>query len=124
MRQDAPLAGDRDAESLAERLQIAQLIQIQSAPGKNLVVLQRKNQGLIGLAVRVISLDDIDLPLDQKQDQQEVDLIRRESVDGGAEVLVDAFRSGMMVQKRRKQTDQVVIVQLLVHVSIPILFAA
>ena len=108
---NTPLAWNLDVETFAENLQVPQLIHVQPGARHDLVVLQRIGQSRIAFAERFASLQDIDLSLYQQHQQEQVDLIGHQTVDGRCQMLVHASGRGMMIQQRREQLDQFVLLQ-------------
>ena len=63
LSQNAPLPGHWNSKAFAQDLQIAQLVQTEGMAGQDPVVLQGTAQGVVDLAIRVLSFNDVQLAL-------------------------------------------------------------
>src|SRR5438128_5220273 len=98
LSQNAPLLGDRNPKALTQRLKIMELVCRKRMTRQDPVILQRIDQSLVDFAIRAFSFEDIDLPLYQKNQQQQVNLIGHEAVNGGAQMVIDTRGTGMMLE--------------------------
>ena len=89
------------------------MLELERAGRNDLVVRIRMREGLEELAVGATFLHQVDLPLDDEEHEQQVNLIGDQPVDGPAELLVDHARRHVPLRERQAQSDELVSVDIL-----------
>ena len=96
-------------------MEIAKLVQIEGMAGQDSVVLQRIGESVVDVAIRALSFDDVQLALDEQNQQQQVNLVGDKTVHRGAQMFINAGRTGVMLENRSEKPDKLVVVELGTH---------